>query len=144
MKKAEIIIKLQIKSGEANPSPPIGPALGSKGVNIIKFCNDFNEKTKNYTEFKKGTALPTVISIYKDKSYSFIIKSPPTSVLIKNVLNLEKGSDCPNKKKISIINNNQLILIANKKKNDMITNSEIASINTVAGTAKSMGIDIGL
>lgn len=142
MKKADIIIKLQIKSGEANPSPPIGPALGSKGVNIIKFCNEFNEKTKNNKEFKKGTVLPTIINIYKDKSFDFIIKSPPTSVLIKNILNLEKGSSYPNKKKISLIKKEQIMDIINKKKNDLITNSDKAAINTVSGTAKSMGIDI--
>jgi len=90
MKKTEINVKLQIKAGEANPSPPIGPALGARGINIMKFCNEFNEKTKNMTEIKKGTLLPTVISIYKDKSFKFIIKSPPASVLIKNILNLER------------------------------------------------------
>ncbi len=100
MKKAEIIVKLQIKSGEANPSPPIGPALGSKGINIIKFCTEFNEKTKNMPNFKKGTILPTIVYIFKDKSFLFTIKSPPTSVLIKNILNIEKGSNYPNKLKI--------------------------------------------
>lgn len=142
MKKAEFIIKLQIKSGEANPSPPIGPALGSKGVNIIKFCNEFNEKTKENKEFKKGTILPTIINVYKDKSFTFIIKSPPVSILIKNYLNLEKGSSFPNKKKVSIIKYEQIVDIANKKKNDLIINSEKAAVKTISGTAKSMGIDV--
>lgn len=142
MKKPEIIIKLQIKSGEANPSPPIGPALGSKGINIIKFCNEFNEKTKNLLNFKKGTLLPTIIYIFKDKSFSFIIKSPPTSTLIKNILNIEKGSSVPNKTKIAMINKDQLLCIIKEKKNDLMINSENAALKTIIGTAKSMGINI--
>lgn len=141
MKKTEINVKLQIKAGEANPSPPIGPALGARGINIMKFCNEFNEKTKNMTEIKKGTLLPTVISIYKDKSFKFIIKSPPASVLIKNILNLEKGSNSPNKNKVGNITKEQLITILNQKKNDLIVNSEKAALNTLMGTAKSMGIN---
>lgn len=142
MKKAEIIVKLQIKSGEANPSPPIGPALGSKGINIIKFCTEFNEKTKSMTNFKKGTILPTIVYIFKDKSFSFIIKSPPTSVLIKNILNIEKGSNYPNKSKIKEIKKEQLLIIVKEKGEELIVKSEKAALNTIAGTAKSMGINI--
>lgn len=142
MKKAEIIVKLQIKSGEANPSPPIGPALGSKGINIIKFCTEFNEKTKNMPNFKKGTILPTIVYIFKDKSFLFTIKSPPTSVLIKNILNIEKGSNYPNKLKIKEIKKEQLLIIIKEKGEELIVKSEKAALNTIAGTAKSMGINI--
>ena len=142
MNKIEVSIKLQIRAGEANPSPPIGPALGARGINIVKFCNQFNEKTKNIKDIKKGTILPTVINIYKDKSFDFIIKSPPASVLIKNLLNIEKGSDCPNKNKIGTVTREQLLHIVKQKNSDLIVNSDEAALNTLIGTALSMGINV--
>lgn len=142
MSKIEVSVKLQIRAGEANPSPPIGPALGSRGINIVSFCNQFNEKTKNLTNIKKGTILPTVINIYKDKSFDFTIKSPPASTLIKNLLNIEKGSDCPNKSKIGTVTREELLNIVQQKKDDLIVNSEDAAVKTLMGTAASMGINI--
>lgn len=135
-------IKLQIKAQEANPSPPIGPALGSKGVNIMNFCNKFNEITKNMPDIKKGTIVSVVINIHQDKSFDFIVKSPPVSNLIKNILNIEKGSKNPNKIKIGKIKLEQLEIISNQKSNDLIVNSKDAAIKTIIGTAKSMGIEI--
>lgn len=135
-------VKLQIKAQEANPSPPIGPALGSKGVNIMNFCNKFNELTKNMPDIKKGTLVSVIINIYPDKSFDFIIKSPPASILIKNLLNITKGSNNPNKNKIGKITYNQLDSIAKQKTNDLIVNSNDAAIKTLIGTAKSMGIEI--
>lgn len=142
MSKIEVSVKLQIRAGEANPSPPIGPALGARGINIIKFCNEFNEKTNNIKDIQKGTILPTIINIYKDKSFDFIIKAPPASTLIKNLLNIEKGSDSPNKNKIGLITEEQLLNIVKQKSDDLIVNSERAALNTLIGTAKSMGIEI--
>lgn len=138
----KITVKLQIKAQEANPSPPIGPALGSKGVNIMNFCNKFNEATKNMPEIKKGTLVSVVIYIYPDKSFDFIIKSTPTSNMIKNILNIEKGSKNPNKTKICKIKKEQLEIIAKQKSNDLIVNSNDAGMRTIMGTAKSMGIEI--
>lgn len=135
-------VKLQIKAQEANPSPPIGPALGSKGVNIMNFCNKFNDATRNMTELKKGTLVSVIINIYPDKSFDFIIKSTPTSNMLKNVLNIEKGSKNPNKIKICKIKKDQLEIIVKQKLNDLIVNSNDAAIKTIIGTAKSMGIEI--
>lgn len=135
-------IKLQIKSQEANPSPPIGPALGSKGINIMNFCNKFNEATKNMPEIKKGMPVSVIISIYPDKSFDFIIKSPPASTLIKNIININKGSNCPNKTIVGKIKIEHLQLIVKQKSKDLIVNSNDAAIKTLIGTAKSMGIQI--
>jgi len=142
MKKAEFKIKLQIKACEANPSPPIGPALGAKGINIMAFCKEFNMRTKDITGLEKGTIVPVIINVYNDKTFDFIIKSPPASTLIKNALNIKKGSSYPNKTKIGTITKEQLISIIRKKNNDLITNSEEAAINTLKGTAKSMGLNV--
>ena len=142
MKKIETKIKLQIKAGEANPSPPIGPALGARGINIMKFCNEFNSETKKINDLEKGTLVPVIINIYQDKTFNFIIKSPPSSTLIKNILNIKKGSGYPNKNKIGTITKEQLLTIMNKKKNDLIINSEKAGLKTLIGTAKSMGLNI--
>lgn len=142
MKKIETKIKLQLSACDVNPGPPVGPALGVKGVNIIKFCNEFNAKTKNMSNLKKGTLVPVIITIYKDKSFNFIIKSPPASVLIKILLNMDKGSGNPNKEKVGKITMAQLAIIAEKKNNDLIVNSKEAAINTLKGTAKSMGLII--
>ena len=132
---------MQIKACEANPSPPIGPALGSKGINIMKFCTEFNEYTKNLSDLSKGTLVTTIINIYSDKSFDFKIKSPITSILIKNILNINKGSSFPNKNKVGKITYQQLKIIAEKKK-DLFINSENAAISTIIGTVKSMGIEV--
>ncbi len=141
MKKQISKIKIQIKACEATPSPPIGPALGAKGINIMKFCKEFNDKTTK-NGLQKGTMVTTIITIYSDKSFDFIIKTPITSSLIKNILNITKGSSFPNKNKIAKITISQIKEIVDKKKNDLFINSEQASINTIIGTAKSMGITI--
>ena len=140
MKIIESRIKLNIKAQEANPSPPIGPVLGSKGINIMKFCNDFNSKTKSITDLTKGTLVSVVISIYSDKSFDFIIKSTPTSVLLKDVLSLNKGSSKPNKDIVGTLTSDNLNYIISKKQNDLFVNSKEKAIKTILGTAKSMGI----
>ena len=141
MKKQISKIKIQIKACEATPSPPIGPALGAKGINIMKFCKEFNDKTTK-SGLQKGTMVTTIITIYSDKSFDFIIKTPITSSLIKNILNITKGSSFPNKNKIAKITISQIKEIVDKKKIDLFINSEQGSINTIIGTAKSMGITI--
>ncbi len=133
-------IKLQIKAGEASPTPPIGPALGSKGINIMKFCTEFNDRTKNIFGLLKGTFVSVVINVYSDKSFDFKVKSNITSLLIKNEIGIEKGSSSPNKNKIGKITYDQILNII-KKKNDLFVNSDDAAIKTIIGTAKSMGID---
>lgn len=140
MKKKIAKIKLQIKACEASPSPPIGPALGSKGINIMKFCTEFNEKTKNVVGLKKGTVVTVVINVYGDKSFDFKLKSAITSILIKNILNIEKGSSCPNKTKIAKITYDQVKQII-VQKNDLFVNSQDSAFRTIIGTAKSMGIE---
>lgn len=141
MKKKIAKIKLQIKACEASPSPPIGPALGSKGINIMKFCTEFNEKTKNIPELKKGTVITVIINVYTDKSFDFKLKSAITSTLIKNVLNIDKGSSFPNKTKIAKITYDQIKHII-LQKNDLFVNSEQSAMKTIIGTAKSMGIEL--
>jgi len=141
-KKVSTIIKLQIKSCEANPAPPVGPALGQHGVNIMEFCKSFNEKTKSLKNIKKGTLIPVIIHVYQDKSFSFIIKSPPASVMIKNLMNLDKGSSSPNSHKVGRITLDQLKKIFEDKKKDLTASDITAGIKTIAGTAKSMGIEV--
>ncbi|HFL8819552.1 MAG TPA: 50S ribosomal protein L11 [Candidatus Azoamicus sp. OHIO2] len=141
MKKQIAKIKLQIKACEATPSPPIGPMLGSKGINIMKFCTEFNDRTKNLFGLKKGTIITVVINVYSDKSFDFKLKSAITSVLIKNILNIEKGSALPNKTKIAKITYDQIKCIVEQKW-DLFINSEISAIKTICGTVKSMGIEI--
>ncbi|ADM89669.1 50S ribosomal subunit protein L11 [Candidatus Zinderia insecticola CARI] len=130
-------IKLQILSGKATPTPPIGPALGQKGLNIVKFCKEFNERTKNK---KKNLLLPVIITYYSDKSFDFIIKTPITSTLIKNILNIKKGSSKPNLEKIAKINLKQIKEIIKIKKNDLNSYSIKNSIKIIKGTLNSMGI----
>lgn len=141
MKKRISKIKLQIKACEANPSPPIGPALGSKGINIMKFCTEFNDYTKNNLLLEKGIVVTTIINIYSDKSFDFIVKSPVTTNLIKNILNIDKGSSSPNKNKIAKITYSQILLII-EKKNDLFINSRNSAIKTIICTIKSMGIEV--
>jgi len=137
-KKIVKLIKLQISGGQANPAPPVGPALGQAGVNIMDFCKNFNERTKDQT----GTIIPVVITVYEDKSYTFITKTPPASVLIKKALNVTKGSNEPNKVKAGSITRKQLEEIAKQKMPDLNANDIKAGANIIAGTAKSMGIDV--
>jgi large subunit ribosomal protein L11 len=131
-------IKLQIPGGQANPAPPVGPALGQHGLNIMDFCKSFNERTKD----QQGTILPIVITVYNDRSYTFIIKTPPASVLVKKALKLEKGSAEPNKQKVGTITRAQLEEIAALKMPDLNANDVKAGANIIAGTARSMGVDV--
>ena len=131
-------IKLQIPGGQANPAPPVGPALGQHGLNIMDFCKSFNERTKD----QQGTILPIIITVYDDRSYTFIIKTPPASVLVKKALKLEKGSAEPNKLKVGTITQAQLEEIATLKMPDLNANDVKAGARIIGGTARSMGIDV--
>ena len=132
-------IKLQVKAGEANPSPPIGPALGQRGVNIMEFCKAFNAATQNV---EKGLPLPVVITVYADKSFTFITKTPPATVLIKKAIGLAKGSSNPNTTKVGKITRAQLAEIVKIKQPDLTAADEDAAIRTIAGSARSMGLDV--
>ena len=138
-KKVETILKLQIPAGAANPSPPVGPALGQASVNIMDFCNAFNAETK---DAEKGVPLPVVIQVYEDKSFTFQIKSPPASVLIKKAIKIQKGSSVPNMDKVGSITTAQLEEIAKVKENDLNANSLDQAVKIIAGTARSMGVDV--
>ena len=138
-KKITGYIKLQIPAGKANPSPPIGPALGQHGVNIMEFCKAFNAKTQGD---EPGTVTPVVITVYADRSFTFITKTLPASVLIKKALNLASGSSAPNKNKVGKLTQDQLREIAAKKMSDLNAASIEAAMATIAGTARSMGVDI--
>ena len=129
-------IKLQIPAGAANPSPPIGPALGQKGVNIMQFCKEFNSRTAD----QKGMIIPVVISVYKDRSFSFITKSPPAAVLLLKAAGLKKGSGEPNKNKVGTVTEAQVREIAEVKIQDLNTDSLDSACNSIRGTARSMGI----
>ncbi len=138
MKKVIGQIKLQLPAGQANPSPPVGPALGQHGVNIMGFCKEFNSKTQN----QPGMIIPVVISVYQDRSFSFIMKTPPAAVLIKKALNLKSGSGRPNKDKVGKITRAQIKEIAEIKIKDTNAGSIETCMNSVAGTARSMGVDV--
>ncbi len=138
-KKIKTQIKLYCPGGQANPAPPVGPALGQHGLNIMEFCKAFNEKTKD----RQGLTLPVVISVYEDRSYTFIIKSPPCSVLLKKAANIAKASGVPNKEKVGKITREAAIEIAKVKMEDLNTDDVEQALKVVAGTARSMGIDIG-
>lgn len=129
-------IKLQIKAGAANPSPPVGPALGSKGVNIMDFCKQFNARTQD----KAGKILPVVITVYSDKSFSFVVKQPPMAILVKEAAKVEKGSSESNRKKVATLTWDQVREIAKEKMPDLNCFTEKAAMKMVAGTARSMGI----
>jgi large subunit ribosomal protein L11 len=131
-------IKLQIPAGKANPAPPIGPALGSVGINIMAFCKEFNAKTQD----KAGDVLPVVISVYQDKTFSFITKQPPVSKMILKELGIESGSKIPNREKVGVLKRSQVRKIAKEKTQDMRSSSEHAAMAMVVGTARSMGVDI--
>jgi large subunit ribosomal protein L11 len=131
-------IKLQIPAGQANPAPPVGPALGQKGVNIMAFCKEFNAATQK----QAGDILPVVITVYKDKSFTFITKSPPASVLIKKVAGIAAGSKEPNKTKVGKLTKKQLLDIAKIKMNDLNARDDEAAMKIIAGTARQMGVEI--
>jgi large subunit ribosomal protein L11 len=137
-KKIDGYIKLQIPAGQANPSPPVGPALGQKGVNIMEFCKQFNAKTSA----DSGLIIPVVITVFVDKSFTFITKTPPAAVLLKKNLNLDKGSPEPNKIKVSKVTRAQLQEIAEAKMVDLNANDIDHAISMIAGTARSMGITV--
>ena len=130
------VIKLQIEAGKATPAPPVGPALGSSGVNIMQFVKEFNDKTAN----QPGMIIPVVITVYKDKSFTFITKVPPVAVLIKKALKIEKGSGKPNKEKVAKMTTEQVKAIAKQKMEDLNAASVEAAMSMVKGTARSMGI----
>lgn len=131
-------IKLQIPAGKATPAPPVGPALGQHGVNIVSFTKEFNERTQKDI----GLIIPVVITVYADRSFSFITKTPPASILIKKALKLDKGSGEPNTAKVGTITKAQLLEIAEMKKPDLNAASDEAAINIIAGTARSMGVEV--
>ena len=138
-KKIKGYIKLQIPAGAANPAPPVGPALGQHGVNIMAFTKEFNERTKNDV----GLIIPVVITVYADRTFSFITKTPPAAVLIKKAINLESGSGVPNKTKVGKITREQLQKIAELKMRDLNAASLEAAMSMIAGTARSMGVVVG-
>ena len=131
-------IKLYVPAGQANPAPPVGPALGQHGVNIMMFCKQFNERTKG----REGLILPAIITVYKDKSFDFIVKSPPSSVLIKKAANLAKASGQAGKEKIATLHKKQIEEIAKQKMEDLNTSDLNQAIKVVRGTARSMGIEV--
>lgn len=132
------VIKLQIPAGEANPAPPIGPVLGQAGVNIMEFCKQFNAKTMK----QKGEVTPVIITVFKDRSFTFETKTPPVSYLIKKALGIEKGSAVPNRDKVGQISRAQITAIAKQKMQDLNCVDDEAAFKTVAGTARSMGVDL--
>jgi large subunit ribosomal protein L11 len=138
-KKVLTQIKLQAVGGQASPAPPVGPALGQHGVNIMEFVKAFNAQTQSDT----GTVIPVVITVYEDRSFTFITKSPPAAVLIKQALSLEKGSAEPHSKKVAKISEAQLREIAEKKMKDLNANDIDAAAKIIAGTARSMGVEVG-
>ena len=137
-KKVEAYIKLQVAAGKANPSPPVGPALGQHGVNIMEFCKAFNAKT---AKTEQGLPTPVVITVYNDRSFSFIIKTPPAAVLIKKALGLKSGSARPNTDKVGTITRDQMEEIAKTKDVDLTASTMDAAVRTIAGTARSMGVN---
>ncbi len=138
-KKIEAYIKLQVKAGEANPSPPVGPALGQHGVNIMEFCKTFNAQTQNV---EKGLPIPVIITVYSDRSFTFITKTPPASVLLRKALGIDKGSSTPNTDKVGVVTRAQLEEIANAKTPDLTAANLDAAVRTIAGSARSMGLDV--
>jgi large subunit ribosomal protein L11 len=137
-KEISTFIKLQVQGGKANPAPPIGPVLGQHGVNIMEFCKQFNARTQK----QMGEVVPVVITVYKDRSFTFELKTPPVSYLIKKTLGLEKGSSVPNKDKVGKLTKAQVYDIAKQKMQDLNCYDEEAAFKIVAGTARSMGVDV--
>jgi len=137
-KKVEAYIKLQVPAGEANPSPPVGPALGQHGVNIMEFCKAFNAATQG---LEKGLPIPVVITVYSDRSFTYVTKTPPASILLRKAAGIAKGSGTPNTVKVGTVNRAQLEEIATTKKPDLTAADMDAAVRTIAGTARSMGLD---
>ncbi len=138
-KKIEAYIKLQVPAGEANPSPPVGPALGQHGVNIMEFCKAFNAQTQG---MEKGLPIPVVITVYSDRSFTFVTKTPPASILLKKAAGVQKGSSVPNRDKVGKVTRAQLEEIVKTKEPDLTAADMDAAVRTIAGTARSMGIDV--
>jgi large subunit ribosomal protein L11 len=138
-KKVQAYIKLQVPAGAANPSPPIGPALGQQGVNIMEFCKQFNAQT---AKLEKGLPIPTVITVYSDRSFTFVMKTPPAAVLIRKAIGIEKGSGTPNTTKVGRITRAQIEEIARTKTPDLTAADLAAAVRTIAGSARSMGVDV--
>ena len=138
-KKVQGYIKLQVPAGSANPSPPIGPALGQQGVNIMEFCKQFNAQTQ---KLEKGLPIPVIITVYTDRSFTFVMKTPPAAVLIRKAIGIEKGSGTPNTVKGGKISRKQLEEIAKTKQPDLTAADLEAAVRTIAGSARSMGVDV--
>ena len=138
-KKINAYIKLQVKAGEANPSPPVGPALGQHGVNIMEFCKAFNAKTQS---LEKGLPTPVVITVYSDRSFTFITKTPPASILLKKAVGIKSGSSTPNKVKVGTVTREQLEEIAKTKMEDLNAASLEAAVRIIAGSARSIGLNV--
>ena len=138
-KKVQAYIKLQVPAGAANPSPPIGPALGQQGVNIMEFCKQFNAQTQ---KLEKGLPIPVIITVYSDRSFTFIMKTPPAAVLIRKAIGIEKGSGTPNTAKVGKISRKQLEEVAKMKLPDLTAADLEAAVRTIAGSARSMGVDV--
>ncbi len=137
-KKVMGTVKLQIPAGAANPAPPVGPALGAQGVNIMMFCKEFNAKTQD----KAGLIIPVVITVYADRSFSLVFKSPPASALLKQAAGLAKGSGAPNRDKVGKVTREQICKIVELKKADLNTTDEAAAVRMIEGTARNMGIEV--
>lgn len=138
-RKVEAYIKLQVPAGQANPSPPVGPALGQHGVNIMEFCKAFNAQTQN---LEQGLPLPVVITVYSDRSFTFITKTPPASILLKKAAGVQKGSSTPNTSKVGTVTREQLEEIARTKEPDLTAADLDAAVRTIAGSARSMGLNV--
>jgi large subunit ribosomal protein L11 len=138
-KKINAYIKLQVKAGQANPSPPVGPALGQHGVNIMEFCKAFNARTQ---ELEQGMPIPVVITVYSDRSFTFITKTPPASILLKKAAGIPKGSSTPHSAKVGKVTREQLEQIAAQKMPDLTAADLDAAVRTIAGSARSMGLDV--
>src|SRR3954469_10502481 len=138
-KKVNGYVKLQVPAGAANPAPPIGPALGQQGVNIMEFCKQFNAATQ---KIEKGLPIPVIITVYSDRSFTFIMKTPPSSVLIRKAIGIEKGSGTPNTSKVGRITRQQIEEVAKAKTPDLTAADLEAAVRTIAGSARSMGVDV--
>ena len=138
-KKVTGYIKLQVKAGQANPSPPVGPALGQRGLNIMEFCKAFNAATQ---KLEPGLPIPTVITVYSDRSFTFITKTPPATILLKKAVGIESGSKRPNTEKVGKVSRAQLEAIATQKMPDLTAADMDAAVRTIAGSARSMGLDV--
>ncbi|MCC1497559.1 50S ribosomal protein L11 [Alcanivorax sp. 1008] len=138
-KKIQAYVRLQVKAGQANPSPPVGPALGQQGVNIMEFCKSFNAQTQN---IEPGAPVPVVITVYSDRSFTFIMKTPPASFLLKKAAGIKSGSGVPNKNKVGKVTRAQLEEIAKAKQPDLTAATLDAAVRTIAGSARAMGLDV--